>query len=1065
MQHIRDILLLFSLLLAFFGAGAQTREIRIRAYGFEDGLSHRNVFKIGQDTAGYLWLGTAQGLNRFDGHDFLAWTTDNTRYHLPCDNITDICFDENNRLWLACSPTSENTGLILFDPSRNKADTIPLAGNSTVRNQERRLGNLLKGSKNKLWVTTYLNKDKSTWLQGTDDEGVLQDVVQLPGQYTGRPLEQANGLIYAGAFENEIWAFDQHGRQLEQFEFPAPRQDKSFSRVKQLQTTRNGTLWALLDHGQIYSLPAGSSAFTRHPLSDLAIDNIRSSAFLVEENGDIWLTGLVASQNNNGESPCSSIQPGASLLHYDATSGTLEDFSYYLKQVMPYAEPPRQIFRDRTGVIWIASEFGLIQLVESDLFVRYLSDGNDCCRNGVCSIRGITGDDEGNIYFSYYSSIHVLNPKTNSLMPFFSRQIGFPFGILYHDSGLWTGEGLRIDLKTQEIDTIIPDAAGHEGVVIADREGPLWFGCRRGLCYFNPRTKTVHDFVDPSGNFPTTDFKNITYLFQGTDASVIWVATQEKGVFKINKQNGVLHHYHMQSTPALPNDRILVLAETRGDIWIGTPNGLCRLNIENNQLKIYTTENGLPNQFINGMLTEGDSVVWLSTDNRLSRLDVRSEQFTNFYESDGLSKNEFNRISFYRARDGRMYFGGLNGVNAFYPGNRYGQQQDKMNSRLLVTEFSKFDGEQDHRQTWGLANHQTIELSYRDEMFTFWFSLADFADPKMHLYRYRLEGYDKEWSKPSPVNFARYFNIPAGRYTMQVQASRGGGDWASDELNIPLIIHEAFYKTKWFQILALMALATVFYGIMRYRLHRLEEHEKELESLVQKRTQELETEKHKSEELLLNILPAETAEELKQHGAAKARRFEETTVLFSDFKGFSLIAGEMEPEALVAEIHFCFRAFDEIMEVYDLEKIKTVGDAYLCAGGIGGEGSPSATAVRVVKAALEIQAFLQGVALERKDLDIPFFEARIGIHSGPVIAGIVGIKKFAYDIWGDTVNIAERLQSNGAVGKVNISRTTYDLVKDHFVCTYRGVIEAKHGQQVEMFFVEGLKKTETDKKL
>jgi class 3 adenylate cyclase len=254
-----------------------------------------------------------------------------------------------------------------------------------------------------------------------------------------------------------------------------------------------------------------------------------------------------------------------------------------------------------------------------------------------------------------------------------------------------------------------------------------------------------------------------------------------------------------------------------------------------------------------------------------------------------------------------------------------------------------------------------------------------------------------------------------------------------------------------------MALATTVYGIMRYRLFRLEQHEKELELQVKERTQELETEKHKSETLLLNILPAQTAEELKQFGSAKARRFEETTVLFSDFKGFSLMAGEMEPEALVAEIDLCFRAFDEIMEVYDLEKIKTVGDAYLCAGGIAGNHDPAGTAVRVVKAALEIQAFLTGIALERKEIGAHHFEARIGIHSGPVIAGIVGIKKFAYDIWGDTVNIAERLQSNGEVGKVNISRPTYDLVKDHFECTYRGVINAKHGQQVEMFFVEGLK--------
>ena len=1056
------ISLLFSLLLALPGVQSQSREVRVRAYGFEDGLSHRNVFRIGQDTAGFLWLATAQGLNRFDGHDFLAWTAENRRYHLPCDFITDFCFDENNALWLACSPAPKPAALILFDPARNRFDSIFLAEKSAVRKQDYRLGDLLHGPGHKIWATAFLPVEKTTWLLGTNEKGVLRDIAKLPGAYEGRPIEKVGDFLFVGAFENEIWVYDQNGRQVRQFEFPAPRHDLSFSRVIRLQASRNGTLWALLDHGQVYFLQPGASAFTRHRLSDLGIDNIRSSAFLVEEDSDIWLTGIVASQNGSGDSPCNSIQPGASLLHFDAAAGHLEDFSYHLKQAQPYAEPPRQIFRDRTGVIWIASEFGLIQLVESDLFARYLSDGNDCCRDGVCSIRGICGDEKGNIYISYYNSIHVLNPKTNSLTPLFSRQIGFPFGMLCHNGGLWTGEGLRIDLNTLEIDTILPSAAGHEGVVMLDHDGALWFGCRDNLCYLDPRTNTTLDFKDPSGLLSGSDFKNITYLFQGKTGGYIWLATQEDGIYKLSKEKGALQHFDTQSYPALPHNRILALAETGGDLWIGSANGLGRLNIETNQIKVYTTQNGLPNSFINGILAEGDSIIWISTDNGLSRLDVHSEQFANFFESDGLSKNEFNRISFYRANDGRMYFGGINGVNAFYPGHRYGQRQDKLYSRLLFTEFSKFDGEEDRRQTWGLSNGQPIELTHRDEMFTFWFSLADFADPKMHLYSYQLENYDKEWSKPSPVNFARYFNIPAGRYTLRVRASRGGGDWVGDELGIPVIIHEAFYKTRWFQMLVLLCLGGIAYSFMRYRVHRLEAHEKELELLVQERTQDLESEKQKSEELLLNILPAQTAEELKQHGAAKARRFEETTVLFSDFKGFSLMAGEMEPEALVAEIDFCFRAFDKIMDKHDLEKIKTVGDAYLCAGGITERHDPAETATRVVKAALDIQAFLKGIAQERTGTNLPCFEARIGIHAGPVIAGIVGIKKFAYDIWGDTVNIAERLQSNGEVGKVNISRPVYDLVKNHFDCTYRGVIEAKHGQQVEMFFVEGLKKMPVD---
>ena len=1034
---------------------AQHEEIHIRNFGFEDGLSHRNVFKIQQDTSGFLWVATEKGLNRFDGHNFLPWTSEDAIFHLPADNIRDLTLAKDNRLWLACG-----NGITIFNSVKNQFDTAQLAGNSFAIGKEHRFGSLLGDDRGGIWTVTYLPGDNLSILQRTNREGKLEDVLRLPGKYEGRPIARQGNQLYVGAFENEIWVIGQDGSLVRQFEFPAPKSEKSFSRVIQLQTAGDGTLWAMLDHGQVYYLPPGASTFSRHPLTDFEADNIHSTSFLVNDRKDIWLAGIVTNGNDTEGSPCSSIQPGVTLLHFDANTGVTKDYSYYLKQALPYAEPPRQIFMDRTGVIWIASTFGLIQLVEHNLFEKYMTDGNDCCSDGVCSMRGMAEDEQGNIYFSYYNSIHVLNPQTGSLTPLFSpeaREVGFPFGILGYKGALWTGDGMRIDLKTLKIDTMLSTNKGPESVVMLDKDGDLWFGCQRSLCFLNPETGTTGDFVDQSGQFGQADFKSITYLCQGITGGFIWIATKENGFFKIKKNEGVLRHFTTKNLPGLQHDRILALAEAGGDLWIASANGLGRMNIASEKLKLYTTQDGLPNNFINGLLIEGDSAVWVSTDNGLSRLDVRSESFTSYFASDGLSKNEFNRISFLRARDGRMYFGGINGVNAFYPGPRYGRRQDVANSRLLFTGFSKFDGEQDERRNWDLANGQKIELTYRDEMFTFQFALADFADPRLHLYSYKLEDWDKEWSKESSMNFARYFNIPAGNYTFRVRAARSGSEWVEDELGIPVEIRQAFYKTAWFKMVMLGLLSVLIFGIMRYRLYRARKHEQELEILVQERTQELETEKHKSEELLLNILPAETAEELKQFGSAKARRFENVTVLFSDFKGFSKLAGEMTPEALVAEIDFCFCAFDKITESFGLEKIKTVGDAYLLAGGISGEADLQDAAVRVVQAGLEIQRFLGEVAKERAGTGKVCFEARVGVHSGQVVAGIVGIKKFAYDIWGDTVNIAERLQSSGEAGKVNISKSTYEQVKDRFECTHRGKIKAKHEREVEMYFADRLK--------
>ncbi len=210
-------------------------------------------------------------------------------------------------------------------------------------------------------------------------------------------------------------------------------------------------------------------------------------------------------------------------------------------------------------------------------------------------------------------------------------------------------------------------------------------------------------------------------------------------------------------------------------------------------------------------------------------------------------------------------------------------------------------------------------------------------------------------------------------------------------------------------------------------------------------------EKKVSESLLLNILPGEVAEELKAKGSAEARHFDEITVMFTDFKGFTQIAEKMSPGELVAEIDVCFKAFDAIITRNGLEKIKTIGDSYMCAGGLP---VPTADhAAKVVIAALEIQEFMEQHQRERAGQGKARFEARIGIHTGPVVAGIVGVKKFAYDIWGDTVNIASRMESSGEAGKVNISGSTYDLVKDKFMCQHRGKIEAKNKGEIDMYFV------------
>ncbi|HEY9614046.1 adenylate/guanylate cyclase domain-containing protein [Allocoleopsis sp.] len=219
---------------------------------------------------------------------------------------------------------------------------------------------------------------------------------------------------------------------------------------------------------------------------------------------------------------------------------------------------------------------------------------------------------------------------------------------------------------------------------------------------------------------------------------------------------------------------------------------------------------------------------------------------------------------------------------------------------------------------------------------------------------------------------------------------------------------------------------------------------------------ELEQERRKSDRLLLNTLPQKIAEELKQTGKVKPVHYESASILFTDFKDFTLLAEQLTPEELVSELDYCFSFFDMVAETHKLEKLKTTGDSYMCVGGIP---TPTPThAIDAVLAALQIKAFMGWRRYEKMQKQQPFWEIRLGIHSGPLLAGVIGQKKFSYDVWGDAVNTAARLESSSLPGCINISKSTYELVKDFFDCDYRGKIAAKNKGNIDMYFVNGIKK-------
>ncbi|MDF1573656.1 MAG: adenylate/guanylate cyclase domain-containing protein [Bacteroidales bacterium] len=318
------------------------------------------------------------------------------------------------------------------------------------------------------------------------------------------------------------------------------------------------------------------------------------------------------------------------------------------------------------------------------------------------------------------------------------------------------------------------------------------------------------------------------------------------------------------------------------------------------------------------------------------------------------------------------------------------------------------------------------------------------------LFRYRVVPGNTSWSRWSSSRDYTVSDIKHGRYSMEVQAMDLYGrisDTAKSAFNIAPPFYASWYAYTAYGIFVLILL----FLFQKWRLLSYRRAESRISERMEAKIQNLAAEKEISDKLVAEILTKDTADQIKNQGKAKWRKYERATVLFSDIQGFTKIAEEMNPEKLIDELDTFFFHFDSVVEKYNIEKIKTIGDAYMAAGGIPKKNSTNP--VEVVLAALEMQTYMQQLKSTRAKI----WDLRIGIHTGPVIAGVVGHKKLSYDIWGDTVNTASRMESSGTPGKINISGMTYSMVKDFFICEYRGKLPVKYKGNIDMYYVSGLR--------
>jgi adenylate cyclase len=329
----------------------------------------------------------------------------------------------------------------------------------------------------------------------------------------------------------------------------------------------------------------------------------------------------------------------------------------------------------------------------------------------------------------------------------------------------------------------------------------------------------------------------------------------------------------------------------------------------------------------------------------------------------------------------------------------------------------------------------------------------EYSENESFEFQYFLKGFDREWTPLTTRKIKEYTHLPAGKYIFQTRIT-GAENKAVNLSEIAIKVLPVWYSSAEAILFFLILLLLVTWALYEQLDLRFARKQYSLEQIINKRTEDLIIEKEKSEKLLANVLPKNTASEIMEKGKATKIKYNFVTVLFSDIQGFTKIAEEMNPEVLIDELDKFFFYFDSVVEKLGIEKIKTIGDAYMCAGGIPEKNRTNP--VEVILAALEMKAYMKRLK-ETSELEgMKFWDIRIGIHTGTVVAGVVGQKKLSYDIWGDTVNTASRMESSGEAGKINISGTTYEFVKEFFECEYRGKMPVKYKGELEMYFVNGI---------
>lgn len=769
---------------------------QVARFGIEDGLSSRDVTAIIQTQNGAMWIGTADGLNFYDGYTFSRYDWDG----ITSTKIKCAYEDQRGLLWLGTWD-----GLTILDPSTGK--TI---------HHFREVADSGKVSNNRVNCITGLDNGQVLVTYG---DGILclftsSDSYRVVYRATGHEDKQRHQITALEAGDGSTWIVTDYQKvsRLDADFRPVETFDNSVESVVSVYYDAGSRFLYLPDRwGHVYKASCETGKIERDSLLDILNSRFaKVTAMYVTENDAMWLG------YDDGH-----------LVQVNLRDQSVTD---HTEVISPYfSGPPRTIFADRSGTMWIGGNYGLVRFADTHpLFDKILSKPLHARPSEKISVRGMCEDSDGTIYIGSYNGLFEYQPHSNSIHQFTFNVSGkalthayYPYRLVNDGPFIWVASEVRglyrFRKASSRLEFPVDKSPKACYALLADGADTLWVGTGSGLYLYSRKNNTIEAYKGQADRFDISglEISDLTL----TPSNDLWIGTRSSGIFLLERRKGITRH--IVNTERGESIRSVTCLYSDNDtLWVGTRGeGLYQLK-PGNKSRRFLTNDGLAGNAIASVTRDKDGRLWIATFNGLSRMQVNGDGFENYTVRDGLSDNEFNMASTLVASDGRMYLGGLNGVCFFDPAVL--QKRKTYAPRVFLTRLVTFDEESGgvEDRAGDLTGVGDLSFSHHNRFCSFSFALDDYGDPPSNVFSYLFEGADTSWRSLGDQNTVRFDRLAAGHYTLRIRGVSSQGMASVNQLVFPLSVSPPFYLTWWFVCLVIGFTALFVYLVTRYFYHQ-----------------------------------------------------------------------------------------------------------------------------------------------------------------------------------------------------------------------------------------------------